>query len=89
MRPRMRDVLHMSQGDRYRLTARTLGVVSREGRQITIDIPADAVVEIVDAGLDPASMVHVRWEDEIIAMFVQDIRERGDPIQRRRFASAG
>ena len=85
----MRDVLHISQGDRYRLTARTLGVVSRDGRQIMIDVPKDAIVEIVDDPCTAEAMVPVRWQDEIVTMFVRDIQERGDSIQRRQFASAG
>jgi hypothetical protein len=85
----MRDVLHITQGDRYRLTARTLGVVSRDGRQVMIEVPEDAVVEVVGDPRTANAMVRVRWQDEIVTMFVQDVQERGEPIQRRRFASVG
>ena len=85
----MRDILHISQGDRYRLTARTLGVVSRDGRQVMIDVPDDAIVEVVDDPRTADAMVRVRWREEIVTMFVEDIQERGDAVQRRRFASAG
>jgi len=54
-----------------------------------IDVPDDAIVEVVDDPRTADAMVRVRWREEIVTMFVEDIQERGDAIQRRRFASAG
>jgi len=54
-----------------------------------IEVPEDAVVEVVVDPRTANAIVRVRWQDEIVTMFVQDVQARGEPIQRRRFASVG
>jgi hypothetical protein len=67
----------MAKGDRYRLNRPTLGVVSRAGTDITVKIPKNAIVELATSLRDDTRMVNVRWVDQTVMMFAQDIRQRG------------
>jgi hypothetical protein len=73
--------MHMSQLmklTRYRLSRPTLGVHSANGKPCCMTVPTDATIEIpLDGILTDHRTVEVRWEDYVLTMFSQDVRERG------------
>lgn len=63
---------------RYRLAKPTLGVHSANGEPCCVTVPAHATIEIpLDGILNDHRTVEVRWEDYVLTMFSQDVRERG------------
>ena len=76
--------MHMRQvmkSTRYRLGKPTLGVHSGNGKQCCITVPADATIEIaLDDILNSHRTIEVRWEDYVLTMFSEDVRERSVPL---------
>ena len=73
--------MHMSQvmkSTRYRLGKPTLGVHSANGKQCCMTVPADATIEIALDGNHRT--IEVRWEDYVLTMFSEDVRERSVPL---------
>ena len=72
----------MFTGKRFRLNAPTLGILSGDGERIAVQLPKDAIVEVTSGPRpDDQRMVDVVWEGKALAMFAQDIRDRGDQVK--------
>jgi|HubBroStandDraft_5_1064220.scaffolds.fasta_scaffold134298_2 hypothetical protein len=59
----------------YRLQTATLGVITDNGKRITVTIPAEALLEVV-SDVAPDGTVDVLWNTRCISMFAVDLRER-------------
>lgn len=70
----------MSKGDKFKIVIPTLGIMSEDGHRIPITVPKNAVVEVVSGLVNHERMVDVEWEDHIVMMFAQDIRERTETV---------
>jgi hypothetical protein len=72
--------MHMSQLmklTRYRLSRPTLGVHSANGKPCCMTVPTDATIEIpLDGIFNDHRTIEVRWEDYVLTMFSEDVRER-------------
>jgi hypothetical protein len=69
-------------GKRFRLNAPTLGILLGDGERIAVQLPKDAIVEVTSGPRpDDQRMVDVVWEGKALAMFVQDIRDRGEQVK--------
>ena len=72
----------MFTGKRFRLNAPTLGILSGDGERIAVQLPKDAIVEVTSGPRqDDQRMVDVVWEGKALAMFAQDIRDRGEQVK--------
>ena len=72
----------MFTGKRFRLSTSTLGILSENGERIAVQILKDAVVEVTSGPRpDDERMVDVVWEGKALAMFAQDIRDRGEQVK--------
>jgi hypothetical protein len=71
-------------GQRFRLNEPKIGLVFQEGRQVAIQIPADAEILAIDKVPDPVvdrkQQVRVAWKGKTIMMFAVDIREGAESI---------
>jgi hypothetical protein len=66
--------LHPFGGERFRIVTALIGVDYTGDREVTVIIPADAIIEVVSGPrLDNTGMVDVLWEGRPLSMFVQDI----------------
>jgi hypothetical protein len=59
----------------YRLQTATLGVMTDNGKRITITIPAEALIEVVSEVASDGTL-DVLWNDQCISMFAIDLRQR-------------
>ena len=67
---------------RYRLAKPTLGVQSVDDKRYCMTVPADATIEIpVDGILNSHRTVEVRWQDYVLTMFSEDVRERSVALE--------
>ena len=72
----------MLTGKRFRLNPPTLGILLGDGERIAVQLPKDAIVEVTSGPRpDDQRMVDVVWEGKALAMFVQDIRDRGEQVK--------
>jgi hypothetical protein len=68
---------HPFSGERFRVVTALRGVDYTDKHEVTVTIPADAVIEVVSRPrLDNTRMVDVLWEGRPLTMFVQDILGR-------------
>lgn len=68
------------QGESYRLKAQTLGIISTNQRRAAILIPQNAMVTVINGPLNGNRMVDVMWDEQIVMIFVEDLRARGETI---------
>ena len=60
----------------YRLNSETLGIVPRNNTPTLVTIPEGSTVTIADAKAG-SRMINVWWEGQTVAIFTQDLDERG------------
>ena len=68
------------QVERYRIVATTFAFRSIDGRRITVQVPIDALVTLIDGPVDGNRLVDVKWEGKKVRMFTIDLRERGEAV---------
>jgi hypothetical protein len=69
------------QRQTFRLKTPTLGIVpSDDGHRVAMTVPQDAIVTLIDGGLDGDRMVDMLWEGKTVTMFTQDLRTRGERV---------
>jgi hypothetical protein len=68
----------MQEGDQFKLSTPTFGILSQGRDGITVTIPKDATITVVNIH---GQMVDVEWQDQILMVFAQDLRERGGQIK--------
>ncbi len=74
----------MLTGKSFHLKVPTLGLALIGDKRVAVPIPADSIV-IVTGGPRPTDMrmVDVLWDGQILAMFAEDVQERGEEISTR------
>jgi len=71
----------MLSGKRFRLNKETIAVDSSKGTKTAIQIPQDAIIQIVNGPTQADSrMVEVLWDGHPLIMFVEDIQQRGEDV---------
>ncbi len=66
---------------RFRLKASSLGVETLGDIKRAVWIPADAIVLVLSGPLSNESkLLDVLWNDRTLAMFIDDLKNRGDEI---------
>jgi hypothetical protein len=73
----------MGTGSCFRLNTQTLGIESADGKRVAVTLPAGAEIKVISAPVGNDRMVDVLWSGKIVAMFAQDVQERGEAIQFR------
>ena len=63
------------------LTASVLGIDSVNGQRTAVMIPEGATVELVAASSADARMVDVLWNGRTLAVFAEDLFERGRDVK--------
>jgi hypothetical protein len=63
----------------YRLQTATLGVITDNGKRITVTIPAEALLEVVSE-VAADGTVDVLWNARSISMFAVDLRQRAQLV---------
>jgi len=72
----------MLTGKRFRLERATLAVGTRDdGKRRAVTIPAGSVIQVASGPDNGNGMVNVRWDGEIIEMFLIDLDVRGTEIR--------
>jgi hypothetical protein len=72
----------MLSGTQFRLKIETLGIEALEGNQrIAVKVPVGSVVKVLAGPTDyDRSMVEVLWAGHRLAMFLEDVQGRGEPV---------
>ena len=71
----------MLTGKCFRLKIATFGIESLWGKRVAVRVPTGSIVS-VEAGPTPfdRSMILVNWNGRQLGMFLEDLRERGEPV---------
>jgi hypothetical protein len=71
----------MLTGHSYRLITATLGIAEKDGKRRAVTIPSGAILKIVAGPTSKRDrMVDVLWKGNVYAMFLVDVRDRGEEI---------
>ena len=70
----------MKHGDFFRLTRTAMAIAQRDSRNVAIMIPEGAVIELLDGPFDGVRLMDVRYNDEIIMMFTNDMETHTERI---------
>ena len=63
----------------FKLNSPTLAIRLENDHRTIVTLPRDALVTLVDAGdIDVNGFVHVRFDNESLIMFAEDLRFRGE-----------
>ena len=68
------------KGTVVRLTAGILGIYDGEGQRTAIMMPEGATVRVVSGQVADSRMVDVIWEGRTLAVFAEDLSERGKEV---------
>lgn len=71
----------MSKDQEYRLNRAMIGIYSVNDNRTVVMIPEGAHVTLLCAPLDGHKVVDVTWEDKILMLFTEDLREHGTPLE--------
>jgi hypothetical protein len=72
----------IKHGDRFRLNRPALGMVLRNGKEVSIPIPEGTVIEIIGGPFSGTELMDVRCNDEMVLMFKNDL-ERGSKAKAK------
>ena len=72
----------IKHGDRFRLNRPALGMVLRNGKAVSIPIPAGSIIEIVGGPFSGTELMDVKCNDEMVLMSRGDL-ERGARTKRK------
>jgi hypothetical protein len=73
----------MFTGRIFRLGVATLAVVDVDGKRKSVTIPVGSIIKVVADGSDcPNALVDVEVDGRVLAMFAEDVRARGDEIEK-------
>ena len=70
----------MLRGSRFRLKTPTLAIMSKNGQDVRVTIPAGAIVQVVIVPEHQDCLVDVAWKDKTLMMSPADIHERGEQV---------
>jgi hypothetical protein len=71
---------HPMRGDSYRINKQTIGLSSEAENRVSIFLPKDAIVILLEGSLNENRMVGVKWEGRVVMIFADDLRDRGTLI---------
>ena len=71
-----------------RLSSSILGIQSTGGQRTAVMIPEGAIVQVVSGSIADTRMVDVLWEGHRLAVFAEDILQRGKEVWTGRSTSA-
>ena len=71
----------MLTGKSLRLTSSLLGIQSADGQRIAVMIPEGATIQVVSGPLADTRMVDILWEGRNLAVFAEDILQRGKEVR--------
>ena len=71
----------MKHGEFFRLTRAAMAIAQRDKRNVAIMIPDGAVIEVLGGPFDGVRLMDVRYNDEIIMMFTNDMQAHTERIQ--------
>jgi len=60
---------------RYRITQPTNAMFEESGRHVARHVPTNAII-LIDGTLNGDRLTNVRWDDQDVMMFTQDLRTR-------------
>jgi hypothetical protein len=66
---------------KYRIVEPTIAVTEDGGRGVAYTMHTGAVVELHNGPLDGNRLIEVRWENKVVLMFTQDLRQRAVPAE--------
>jgi hypothetical protein len=71
-------------GQRFRLRIGTIATAVMDGKDIAFRIPADSEIVVIERlrvdSKDRTRRVKMKWNSQVVTMFVVDIEERGEPV---------
>ena len=70
----------MSCEVKFRIETPTIALFTEEGRQVARAIPGGSEILVDEAILEMDKLIEVRWLDNTVMMFSQDIRARGQKV---------
>jgi hypothetical protein len=71
----------MQNGELLRLTRYAMAIAQRDGRHTAIIVPEGAIIELMNGPFDGTRLMDVRYEDEQIMMFTDDMKTHTERIK--------
>jgi hypothetical protein len=71
----------MQKGERFRLTRFAMAIAQREERHVAILVPEGAIIEVINGPFNGTRLMDVRYEDEVIMMFTDDMKTHTELIK--------
>jgi hypothetical protein len=71
----------MEHGRFFRLTRYAMAIAQRDSRNVAIMVPEGAVIEVLGGPFDGVRLMDVRYNDEIIMMFTNDMETHTEVIK--------
>jgi len=73
----------MQHGQHLRLTRSAIAIAQRNSRNVSILIPEGAIIEIIGGPFNGTRLMDVRYEDEMIMMFTDDMKDHTELVKER------
>jgi hypothetical protein len=73
----------MQHGQHLRLTRAAMAIAQRSSRNVAIMIPEGAMIEIIGGPFNGTRLMDVRYKDELIMMFTDDMKNHTELIKRK------
>jgi hypothetical protein len=64
----------------YQIHQDILGIVLEVTPRVTVMIPKGAIIRTVSGPVDGQRMIDIQWNNKVIMVFTQDLRDRGELI---------
>ena len=64
----------------FKLETSTTAILTEHNQRTMVNIPANALVTLVDGDAEGNGFVRVRFEDKVLSMFAFDLRSRGKRV---------
>ena len=73
----------MKHGEFFRLTRTAMAIAQRDKRNVAIMVPNGAIIEVLGGPFDGVRLMDVRYNDEIIMMFTNDMETHTEPAKAK------
>ena len=73
----------MKHGEFFRLTRAAMAIAQRDKRNVAIMVPNGAIIEVLGGPFDGVRLMDVRYNDEIIMMFTNDMETHTEPAKAK------
>jgi hypothetical protein len=71
----------MQNGQRFRLTREAIAIAHRDSRNVSITIPAGAIIEVIGGPFNGTRLMDVKYKDEMIMMFTDDMKTHTELVK--------